>query len=83
MNDDPATKGDLEQLRQEMHQRFEMSERALTQGLEGHRQQQSAEHGSLFGKLSYITEIAVWVKTWMLKVGRVDPPGKTWPGDKK
>lgn len=71
---EPATKGDVEQLRQEMHDRFKESTRALTEGLEGHRQQQSAEHGSLFAKLTYITELAVWLKTKWLSFSRNNEP---------
>jgi hypothetical protein len=74
---EPATKGDLEKLRQEMHERSSAIERSV----EGMRGQNSAEHGSLFSKLTYITEMLVWVKTRWEKFTR--SPDRTWPGDKK
>lgn len=65
--DEPATKEDVEKLRQEMHHRFEQSDRSM----EGMRGQNSAEHGSLFSKLTYITEMLVWVKTKWVQFTRM------------
>lgn len=67
--DEPATKEDVEKLRQEMYR-----------SLEGHRQQQSAEHGSIMAKLTYVTEISIWLKTRWEKFSR---GGTTWHGDSK
>lgn len=65
-DDDPASKEDVEKLRQEMHERFGQTERSV----EAMRGQNSAEHGSLFSKLSYITEMLVWVKTKWIQFTR-------------
>lgn len=58
-DDEAASKEDLEKLRQEMHTRHDQTERSV----EAMRGQNSAEHGSLFSKLTYVTEMLVWVKT--------------------
>jgi hypothetical protein len=52
-------------------------------GLDGFRQQQSAEHGSLFAKLTYITEMLVWIKQKWAAFTRMPDRNNTWPGDKK
>jgi hypothetical protein len=76
---EPATKGDVEKLRQEMHARFELHDRQV----EGMRTQNSHEHGSLFTKLIYITEMLVWIKTKWIAFTRTPDKDRTWPGDKK
>ena len=72
---EPATKEDVENLRKEMHSRFEQTDRSM----EGMRGQNSAEHGTLFSQHRYMTELMVWIKT---KWERFTRSG-TWPGDSK
>jgi len=74
---DPATKQDVEILRKEMHERFEISEASM----EGMRGQNSAEHGSIITKLLHIGELMLWLKSqwsrmWRASDGPPDSPPK-------
>ena len=71
---------ELEEARhQELVEKLDQLKREQREGLEGFRQQQSAEHGTLFSKLTYITELMIWIKVRWEKFTR----SGTWPGDSK
>lgn len=56
---EPVTREDLEKAKAEIIERI----RIMDASVESMRSQNSAEHGSLFTKLSYITELTVWLKS--------------------
>lgn len=56
---EPATKEDVEQLRQEMKAEF----RATNASVEGMRSQNSAEHGSFYSALQSLREGINWLRT--------------------
>lgn len=67
---DPATKEDLEKAAKLVIERLER----LDDSVENMRGQNSAEHGSLFSKLTYITEMLIWIKTkWQRFMRHPDP----------
>lgn len=67
---EPATKEDLDAMEGRLNARLDTC-------MSGFRQQQSVEHDAQLAKLSYITEILVWLRSKWNKFGL----GKTWPGD--
>lgn len=72
---EPATKADVEQLRTEMHQRFEQTDRTV----EGMRSQNSHEHGSIFSKLLSLTEIVHWIRAKFDRFTRMPDPNDKPP----
>jgi len=69
---DPATKEDLEKVEKKVLERLDR----MDDSVENMRGQNSAEHGSLFTKLTYITEMMVWIKQKWTNFMRHEPHDK-------
>ena len=69
---DPINREDLERVRADLASRIEGIDRSV----EGMRSQNSAEHGSLFGKLTLIAELVGWLKAQWQRFTRPGGDGK-------
>lgn len=73
---EPATKEDLDKTAQTILDRLGK----IDDSVENMRGQNSAEHGSLFSKLTYISEMMVWIKTQWTRFTRApDHPPQDRP----
>jgi hypothetical protein len=64
---DPATSEDVKKAEQSVLDRLDALERKAEAGMEGFRQQQSAEHGALFSVMRNILEAINWLKGQWIK----------------
>lgn len=67
---EPATKEDLEIVKRAVIERLD----AMDSSVENMRSQNSSEHGSLFAKLTYITEMTIWLKSKWINFTRAPDP---------
>lgn len=63
---EPATREDLERMRDALTERIQIMDNSVN----AMRSQNSAEHGSLFTKLSFISEIVVWIKAQWIRFSK-------------
>jgi hypothetical protein len=61
---EPATKEQLEQAKQSVLDRLDALEKRTAIGMEGFRQQQSAEHGAHQASLISLREGIYWIVDW-------------------
>lgn len=64
---DHATTQDVKDAEKSVLARLDALEREAKAGMEGWRQQQSAEHGALFGVLTNVLAAMNWLKAQWLK----------------
>lgn len=64
---EPASRDDVKNAEKSVLARLDALEIKAAAGMEGWRQQQSAEHGALFGLLNNVLAAMTWLKAQWLK----------------
>jgi hypothetical protein len=78
---DNATREDVEKAKKEIIDRIVAMDNSVSQGIEGHRQQQSAEHGTILAKLLHNNELLHWIRSRWERFTR-DPTAGPAPKEK-